>query len=97
MPHGQAGDIWGVVRIHADPDLARAEFAILVRHEFAQRGLGTLLMRRIIAYAKARGIGELFGLVLRENRQMLQLARELGFTARVDRDPTYVAVTLALR
>ncbi len=97
MPHGQAGDIWGVVRIHADPDLARAEFAILVRHEFAQRGLGTLLMRRIIAYAKTRGIGELFGLVLRENRQMLKLARELGFTERVDRDPTYVDVTLVLR
>src|SRR5262249_36212371 len=45
-------DLWGVVRMHADPDLMRAEFAILVRHEFAHRGLGTLLMQRIIAYAK---------------------------------------------
>jgi acetyltransferase len=96
-PPGPTVDVWGVVRIHADPDLTRAEFAILVRHEFAQRGLGTLLMQRIIAYAKSRGISELFGLVLRENRKMLQLSRELGFKVTVDRgDPTYVSVTLAL-
>jgi len=86
-----------VVRIHADPDLTRAEFAILVRQEFAHRGLGTLLMQRIIAYAKQRGIGELYGLVLRENRKMLQLSRELGFKVEIDRDdPSYVAVSLAL-
>jgi acetyltransferase len=97
-PPGPTVDIWGVVRMHADPDLTRAEFAILVRHEFAHRGLGTLLMQRIIAYAKSRGIGELFGLVLRENRKMLQLSRELGFKVQVDRDdPTYVSVSLALR
>ena len=97
-PPGPTVDIWGVVRIHADPDLTRAEFAILVRHEFAHRGLGTLLMRRIIGYAKSRGIGEVFGLVLRENAKMLQLSRELGFTVDVDRDdPTYVSVSLALR
>jgi acetyltransferase len=97
-PPGPTVDIWGVVRIHADPDLTRAEFAILVRHEFAHRGLGTLLMQRIIAYAKTRGIGELFGLVLRENRKMLQLSRDLGFVVSIDRDdPAYVSVTLALR
>jgi len=97
-PPGPAVDIWGVVRIHADPDMTRAEFAVLVRHEFAHRGLGTLLMQRIIAYAKSRGIGEVFGLVLRENRKMLQLSRELGFTVNVDRDdPAYVSVSLALR
>ncbi|HEY6599390.1 MAG TPA: GNAT family N-acetyltransferase, partial [Pseudomonadales bacterium] len=96
-PAGSPNDIWGVVRIHADPDLTRAEFAILVRHEFAQRGLGTLLMQRIIAYAKRRGIRELFGLVLRENRQMLQLSRELGFRVETDRDdPSYVSVSLDL-
>ncbi len=96
-PPGPTVDIWGVVRIHADPDLTRAEFAILVRQEFAHRGLGTLLMQRIIAYAKRRGIGELYGLVLRENRKMLQLSRELGFNVEIDRDdPSYVSVSLAL-
>ncbi len=54
-------------------------------------------MQRIIAYAKQRGIGELFGMVLRENRKMLQLSRELGFKVEIDRDdPSYVSVSLAL-
>ena len=96
-PPGPTVDIWGVVRIHADPDLTRAEFAVLVRQEFAHRGLGTLLMQRIIAYAKRRGIGELYGMVLRENRKMLQLSRELGFKVEIDSDdPSYVSVSLAL-
>ncbi len=90
--------IYGVVRIHADPDHERAEFAILVWREVGGRGLGTLMMNRIVAYARARGIGELFGQVLRENRRMLVLCRELGFSVRPDDDdPTYVTVVLALR
>jgi acetyltransferase len=95
---GPSGEIYGVVRIHSDPDGERAEFAVLVGHAFTNRGLGTLLMKRIIDYAKRRGIGEIFGLVLRENRTMLTLSRELGFAVQTDRDdPTYVTVTLPLR
>jgi acetyltransferase len=95
---GIGGAIFGVVRIHADPDGERAEFAVLVAHEHANRGLGMLLMQRIIAYAKHRGIGAIFGLVLRENRRMLALSRELGFSINTDAaDPTCVSVTLALR
>jgi acetyltransferase len=91
------GELFGVVRIHADPDLQRAEFAVLVRHELAGRGLGTLLMQRIIDYARRRGIGEIFGLVLRENRRMLTLCRELGFAAHVDPDDSaYMHVSLPL-
>ena len=90
--------IFGVVRIHADPDNERAEFAILVWRELGGRGLGTLMMNRIIAYARQRGIGELFGHVLRENRRMLALCRALGFAVQPDQDDAkYVTVVLALR
>ena len=41
--------------------------------------LGRALMRTIIDYARARGIRELFGYVLRENESMLALSRKLGF------------------
>ena len=37
------------------------EFAVLVWQELAGRGLGTLMMNRIIDYARGRGIGEIFG------------------------------------
>ena len=78
-----AGDaIFGVVRITADPDGERAEYAVLVRSDMKGKGLGHLLMNRILDYARTRGIREVFGEVLRENTTMLQLCRELGFVKR---------------
>ena len=89
--------IYGVVNIIADPDNERAEYAIIVRHDMTALGLGTFLMRRIIDYARARGIREIFGDVLHENRPMLRLCSALGFTeARVPDEPSLVRVTLRL-
>jgi acetyltransferase len=72
---------FGVVRYGADPDNRRAEYALSVRSDRQGQGLGTLLMREIIAVARSRGIGEIVGDVLHENRQMLQICAELGFSA----------------
>jgi acetyltransferase len=69
----------GVVRFSADPDNRRAEFAIALRSDWKGRGLGHLLMTRIIDIARRRGLAEIFGDVLRENEPMLTLARALGF------------------
>jgi acetyltransferase len=78
---GAAGsvELYAVVRLAADPDNTRAEFAIVVEHELTGLGLGGLLMRRLIEYARSRGIGELFGDVLADNVVMLALCRSLGF------------------
>ena len=89
--------LYGVVRLAADPDNARAEFAILIRRDFTGMGLGPMLMRRIIDYAKKRGIGELYGDVLMDNRPMLKLCEALGFKRRYDpREPDVAIVTLPL-
>jgi len=89
--------IYGVVNIIADPDNERAEYAIIVRHDMTALGLGIYLMRRIIDYARARGIREIYGDVLHENRQMLRLCSVLGFAeSRVPDEPTLVRVTLRL-
>src|SRR6516165_11672008 len=63
-----------------DPDRLRAEYAIAVRGDWNGRGVGFLLMTRLIDIARQRGIGELTGEVLRENEPMLQMCRELGFS-----------------
>ena len=78
-------EIYAVVSLSADPDNDSAEYAILVRHDRAGMGLGILLMRRIIDYARGRGIREIVGDVLRDNRTMLKLCQVFGFTAQ--RDP----------
>lgn len=75
-----SGALLGVVRMVADPDYVRAEYAILVRSELKGRGLGWQLMQHLIAYARSEGLGELHGSVLAANSTMLQMCRELGFS-----------------
>ena len=95
---GIADDGYGVVRISADPDNERAEFAVIVRSDWQGRGLGRRLMELIIDYARARGLREIWGMILQENVGMIALVRRLGFTVRVDRDdPSLVTATLAVR
>jgi acetyltransferase len=69
----------GVVRMVADPDYTRAEYAVLVRSDLKGRGLGWRLMQHLIAYAKAEGLTQLTGAVLADNTTMLDMCRQLGF------------------
>ncbi|MCP5157915.1 MAG: bifunctional acetate--CoA ligase family protein/GNAT family N-acetyltransferase [Gammaproteobacteria bacterium] len=91
------GKIWGVVRCNADPDMEKAEYAILVDRAMTGIGLGPMLMRYIIQYAKQQGIKEIYGEVLRENESMLRLNRALNFKveATLD-DPGVLHVKLPL-
>ena len=90
-------EIFGVANLIADPDNRSAEYAIVVRHDMVGLGLGIVLMRRIIDYARSRGIKEIFGDVLRENRPMLKLCKILGFSqSRFPDDPGVTRVTLRL-
>lgn len=75
-----AEETLGVVRAVADPDNVEAEFGIVVRSDLKGSGLGDRLMHKLIDYLKARGTRVLTAVVLAENRRMLSLARELGFT-----------------
>lgn len=54
-------------------------------------------MQRIIRYARDRGIGELYGDVLRDNTTMLRICEFLGFSrSGIPDDPNIVRVTLKL-
>jgi acetyltransferase len=75
------GTTLGVARYFADPDRQRAEYAVAVRSDWKGRGIGYLLMTRLIEVAREAGIGELVGEVLRENGPMLEMCGELGFHA----------------
>lgn len=69
----------GVVRAVIDADATQAEFALLVRSDSKRRGLGRLLMDKLVRYARGRGLARLVGDVLPENHGMLALLRSLGF------------------
>jgi len=91
------GAMLGVVRLHADADYVSGEYAILVRSDLKGRGLGWLLMKFIIEYARAEGIRSIHGQVLQENTTMLDMCRELGFQIVSDpQEPSCVVATLPL-
>ncbi len=92
-----AAEINGVARLGADPDNERAEFALLVRQAYARRGLGRAMLQRLVDYARGRGIGELYGIVLADNTAMRGLCRALGFAEEtVPQEAGVVRVSLAL-
>ncbi|MBL0143728.1 MAG: bifunctional acetate--CoA ligase family protein/GNAT family N-acetyltransferase [Betaproteobacteria bacterium] len=74
------GQIVGEVRAFRYPDSATAEFAILVRSDMKQRGLGRALLQKMIAYCRASGVQELIGQIRSENRAMIVLAQRCGMT-----------------
>ena len=80
----KTGNLLGVVRLIADPDLETGEYAILVRSNLKGRGLGWRLMQHMIDYAKAEGYAQLHGSVLTENSIMLRMCMGLGFKIRPD-------------
>ena len=83
----------GVARFHAEPGRREAEYAIAVRSDWKGHGLGYLLMTRLIEVAREWRIDELFGEVLPENRRMLAMCRELGFSIGADpNDPSLIQV-----
>ena len=87
----------GVARYSADPDNRQAEFAVALRSDWKRRGLGHLVMTRLIDVARQRGLGALVGDVSRDNEAMLDLCRDLGFS--IDRhrdDPAAFRVVLHL-
>jgi acetyltransferase len=75
---GQAR-VLGVSRYYLDGPTGEAECALVVEDAYQGKGLGRHLLERLIAVARERGVRQLVGLVLVENRPMLSLAGALGF------------------
>lgn len=87
----------GVVRAARDSSNETAEFAIAVRPDQKGRGLGRLLMNRIIDYARDQGTQRMVGEALRENHAMIRLAQSCGFTVGTTEDPGVVSFDLDLQ
>ncbi len=97
-PSAPTGEvIVGISRYIANHDGASAEFAVVVADAWHGRGVGRLLMERIIGCARKRGFKRLEGIVLRANQGMLKFSQQLGFEIRDNKDePEQVTVVLTL-
>ena len=90
-------ELRGVGRIFIDEASDSAEFSVLVERAWTRQGHGAALLNRLVATCRERGLAELWGYVLVENRPMLRLCSELGFASRMLPDEPGVAqITLRL-
>lgn len=80
------GAMLGAVRLMADANYEKGEYGILVRSDLKGQGIGWRLMTIMIEYAGWLGLREVEGQVLRENRGMLAMCRQLGFDIKPDPD-----------
>ncbi len=89
--------IVGVVRYLLNPDRRSCEFAIAIADEFQRQGLGSTLMKEIVAQARRRGLERIEGFVLAANMPMMRLMHSLGFAVQTDpEDPSLKRVWLQL-
>jgi acetyltransferase len=87
----------GVCRYITLPDGATCEYAIVVADAWQGRGLGRLMMSRLAAIARERGLATMMGLVDSTNSGMLKLCSAQGFAiAPEPGDPLVRLVTLDL-
>jgi acetyltransferase len=88
----------GVVRYITNPDGESCEFALVVADEWQRRGLGRRMMTLLIDVARTRGLREMVGHVLADNRPMLALCQSLGFeSAESSEGPQVRRLSLALQ
>ena len=80
----------GVARYVINPDDISCEFAIVIADEWHHKGLGIELMQQLMEIARARGLKEMAGEVLADNREMLGLAKSLGFEIRTSREDQHL-------
>ena len=91
------GEMVGGVRLVSDANYESGEYAVLLRSDLKGRGLGWTLMQLIIEYARSEGVRRIEGQVLAENRVMLRMCRDLGFSVEPEPDSgDIMKVVLAL-
>jgi RimJ/RimL family protein N-acetyltransferase len=76
----------GVSRYAEDPSGGAGELAVTIADAWQHKGLGELLVKRLITYAKTHGVKQLYSVELADNTAMRELASELGMSVRRDPD-----------
>jgi len=69
-----------------------AEISVAVADAWQHKGLATLLLRRLIDHARARGVKRLYSIDTATNPRMRRLARHLGFTEQPDPDDVHQVI-----
>jgi acetyltransferase len=87
--------IVGIGRLIIEPDLRKAEFAVVVHDTFQGKGLGYKLVDMVIGIGHEKGVEEIYGFVLSNNTKMLNMCTKLGCSVEpMEDDITRVSLKL---
>ncbi|OPY58052.1 MAG: Acetyltransferase Pat [Syntrophorhabdaceae bacterium PtaU1.Bin034] len=78
IKEGNKRKLVGIGRLILEPDLKKGEFAVLVHDSYQGKGLGFKLVDTVIGIAHEKGLEEIYGYVLSENRKMINMCLKLG-------------------
>jgi len=80
LEHGvDAPRIGAVARASLIADPREAEFALTVGRPLANLGLGTLMLRRLLRWARLKRLDAVYGDISQDNTSMLRVVEKLGF------------------
>jgi acetyltransferase len=72
-------ELLGVARLSRVPGRAEAEFALLLRDDWQNRGLGSQMLRILLAVARDEKLSRVTADILPENLEMQRVSQKLGF------------------
>ena len=78
--------ILGVGRFFKEPGRDEAEFALLISDSWQGRGLGTALLKLLVAVGRQSHLRRIIGHILPENIAMRHVSKKVGFKLRFDSD-----------
>jgi len=88
--------ILGVVRVPIEPDTKTGEIAVIVADPWQGLGLGSKMMDYMIEICKDKKLETIYGVMLSDNYQAINLMKKMGFTIKYLSDGT-VKGTLNLK
>ena len=76
-------EVVGVARLSKLHSTNAAEFAVVVIDKWQHKGLGTELTKRLVEIAKHEKLDRLVAYTLRENKEMQNMCKKVGFKVRI--------------
>jgi acetyltransferase len=81
-PETKEDEIIAVGRLIKVHEVNDAEYAIILSDRWQRHGLGTHFMKLLLEIGRKEGVEHISGYILRENRVMQCVCKQLGFTVR---------------